>query len=119
MPQSTSGVREIKDILEQLRNNVIERMNKDEKFRSKLEKIDKKFSVDFDGSIFYHFSISNGHISEIMDGKEDGDISISVESEVFRKILAKELDPMEAYFEKKIRVKASLLDKLFLTELFK
>lgn len=94
-------------------------MKTDEKFRNKLEKIDKKFSVDFDGTTFYHFAISGGNIGEIMDGKEEGDISISVDSEVFRKILAKELDPMEAYFEKKIRIKASLLDKLFLTELFK
>jgi putative sterol carrier protein len=109
----------MKETLEGLRKRVLERINSDEKFKNKLMKVDKKFLVEFEGKNFYNFSIKEGNISEIMEGPIDADVTISMDSDTFNKIMSKEMDPMEAYFEKKIRIKASLLDKLFLTDLFK
>ncbi|MFG1518924.1 MAG: SCP2 sterol-binding domain-containing protein [Thermoplasmataceae archaeon] len=109
----------MKETLESLRKRVLERINSDEKFKNKLMKVDKKFLVEFEGKNLYNFSIKEGNISEIMEGPIDADVTISMDSDTFNKIMSKEMDPMEAYFEKKIRIKASLLDKLFLTDLFK
>ena len=109
----------MKETLEALRKRVIQRIESDEKFKNKLMKVDKKFLVEFEGNTFYNFSIKKGSISEIMDGPVEADVTISMDSDTFNKIMSKEIDPMEAYFEKKIRIKASLLDKLFLTDLFK
>ena len=109
----------MKETLEALRKRVIQRIDSDEKFKNKLMKVDKKFLVEFENNTFYNFSIKQGSISEIMDGPIEADVTISMDSDTFNKIMSKEIDPMEAYFEKKIRIKASLLDKLFLTDLFK
>lgn len=109
----------MKETLEALRKRVIQRIDSDEKFKNKLMKVDKKFLVEFEGNTFYNFSIKQGSISEIIDGPVEADVTISMDSDTFNKIMSKEIDPMEAYFEKKIRIKASLLDKLFLTDLFK
>lgn len=109
----------MKETLEALRKRVIQRIDSDEKFKNRLMKVDKKFLVEFEGNTFYNFSIKQGSISEIMDGPIEADVTISMDSDTFNKIMSKEIDPMEAYFEKKIRIKASLPDKLFLTDLFK
>lgn len=109
----------MKEILNQLSDSVRKRMETDEKLRKKLDRVSKTFCITFDEKESYNFSIENGTISEIMDGRKESDIMVDVDSETFRKILSKEVDPLAAYMEKKIRVKASLLDKLLITELFK
>ena len=55
----------------------------------------------------------------MVPGEIDADISVNVNSDVFQKIMSKEIDAFSAYFEKKIQVKAKLMDKLLLTELLK
>ena len=102
-----------------MRQKVINRISTDDKFREKMSKVNKSFSVEFDGTTNYNFRIENGNIGEIMEGKKDADIAISVDSETFRKILSNETDAMSAYFEKKLRIKASLMDKLLLSDIFK
>ncbi len=109
----------MKEILEELRKKVNERVSTNEKYRKKLEKAQKSFCIVFDGSASYNFSLRDGKFSEIREGETEADIRIEVSSEDFRKLLSRELDPMTAYIEKKIKVRASLMDKLLLTELFK
>ncbi|MCL5665585.1 MAG: SCP2 sterol-binding domain-containing protein [Candidatus Thermoplasmatota archaeon] len=109
----------MKEILNQLSETVNRRIESDEKYRKKLGKVTKTFCITFDGKESYNFSLDNGKISEIQDGRKDSDIMVNVDSDTFRKILSKEIDPLSAYIEKKITVKASLLDKLLITELFK
>ncbi|MCL4332783.1 MAG: SCP2 sterol-binding domain-containing protein [Candidatus Thermoplasmatota archaeon] len=98
---------------------MIGKLEGDDRFRVKLSKVNRSFSVEFDGKEFYNFSIENGVVSEISAGKIDADISISVPSKVFRQILSREVNPMTAYFEKKLRIRASLGDKLLMTEIFR
>lgn len=109
----------MKEMLEDLRKRVNERAATDEKFSKKLAGFNKTFLVSFDEKDFYNFKIEGGKVGEIAEGNAPSDIEISVPSEVFRKIISREMDPMSAYLEKKIKIKASLFDKLFLTELFK
>jgi len=107
------------EILEELREKVNEKVITNEKYRKKLERARKSFCIVFDGSASYNFSLIDGKFSEIREGETDADIRIEVSSEDFKKLLSRDLDPMTAYIEKRIRVKASLMDKLLLTELFK
>lgn len=109
----------MKETLNQLSEKVNSRIQTDEKYRKKLEKANKTFCIIFDGSESYNFTLSDGKISEIRDGKTDADITVEVSSDTFSKLLSRELDPMAAYFDRKIIVKASLMDKLLITELFK
>ncbi|MCL4314129.1 MAG: SCP2 sterol-binding domain-containing protein [Candidatus Thermoplasmatota archaeon] len=109
----------MKDMLEDLRKRVNDRAATDEKFAKKLAGFNKTFLVAFDDRDFYNFRIEDGKVGEIAEGNAPSDIEISVPSEVFKKIISREIDPMSAYLEKKIKIKASLFDKLFLTELFK
>jgi putative sterol carrier protein len=97
----------------------MDRINTDPKFRDKMSKVNRSFLVEFDGKQFYNFKVENGSISEISEGNLPGDITISVDSATFGKIISNEMDPMVAYYEKKLQIKASLMDKILLTEIFK
>ncbi len=109
----------MKETLSQLSETVNRRIQSDEKYSKKLGKVSKSFCIIFDENESYNFRLENGKISEIMDGKTDADITIEVSADNFKKLLSREIDPMEAYFDKRIKVKASLMDKLLITELFK
>lgn len=109
----------MKETLNQLSETVNSRIESDEKYRKKLGNVKKSFCITFDEKESYNFTLEGGKVSEIRDGPIEADISIDVSSDTFKKLLAREIDPMAAYFEKKIKVKASLMDKLLITELFK
>lgn len=109
----------MKEVLEELKNRVNERVKNDEKFAKKLSTVRRSFLVIFDGKESYNFQIAEGKVGDIVPGNQASDIEISVDSDTFNRIIARQIDPMAAYMEKKIKIKASLFDKLFLTELFK
>lgn len=109
----------MKEVLNNLADKINKRLATDEKFKNKLSRVQKTFCIDFDGKDFYNFSLENGTISEILEGKKDADISIEVPADLFNKLLNGEEDAMSAYFEKKIRIKASLMDKLLISDLLK
>ncbi len=109
----------MKEVLNELAAKINKRLTTDEKFKKKLSGVTKSFCIDFDGKDFYNFSLHDGSVSEIDEGKKDSDIYIEVPSELFSKLLSGEEDAMTAYFEKKIKIKASLMDKLLISELLK
>jgi putative sterol carrier protein len=108
-----------KQILDQLVERVNKKLESDEKYRSKLDGVSKSFVITFDNSDSYNFRLDDGSISPVTPGSIEADVSVTVSSETFQKILTKEIDAFSAYFEKKIQVKAKLMDKLLLTELLK
>lgn len=109
----------MKEELDGLAAKINERLATDEKFRNKLASVKKTFCVDFDGTDFYNFTLNQGRVSEIVPGKVDAEITIEVGSDMFKRLLSGEEDPMMAYLEKKIRIKASLMDKLLINDLLK
>lgn len=108
-----------KKILDQLVERVNAKLASDEKYRGKLNSVSRSFMVTFDNSDSYNFKLENGSVSPVEQGAIDADILVNVSSEIFQKILSKEIDAFSAYFDKKIQVKAKLMDKLLLTELLK
>lgn len=109
----------MKEILDELASKINQRLTTDQKFRDKLAKVQKSFCVDFDGTDFYNFKLEQGRVSEILPGKIDAEITIEVGSDLFKKLINGEEDPMMAYLEKKFRIKASLMDKLLINDLLK
>lgn len=109
----------MKEVLDNLVNKVNNKIASDEKYRNKLSKVTKTVLVQFDQDKFYNFRLENGKISPVSEGQVEADIKVQVPFETFNKILNKETDAMTAYFEKKLQVKASLMDKLLLQDLLK
>lgn len=109
----------MKEILDELAAKINDKLVTNEKFREKLSNVQKTFCVDFDSTDFYNFKLEQGKISEILPGKTEADITIEVGSDMFKKLLNGEEDPMVAYLEKKIKIKASLMDKLLINDLLK
>lgn len=109
----------MKEVLDGLVDKVNRKIEADERYRKKLSSISKSVLVQFDQDKFYNFRLDNGHISPVSEGQIEADIKIQVPFETFNKIMHKETDAMTAYFEKKLQVKASLMDKLLLQELLK
>lgn len=109
----------MKEVLDGLVEKVNNKLASDEKYRTKLEGVSKKILVQFDQDKFYNFTLENGHVSPVSEGEIEADIKVSVSSENFRKIMSGETDALTAYLEKKLQVKASLMDKLLLQNLLK
>ncbi len=109
----------MKEVLDKLVTKVNDRFSSDEKYREKLKDIKKSINVEFDGKDSYHFYVENSHVSPVEEGKIDADINIMVESGIFNQILSKQIDPLSAYISKKIKIKASLMDKILISELLK
>ncbi|BAB59176.1 hypothetical protein [Thermoplasma volcanium GSS1] len=109
----------MKDTLQQLVLKVNKKFQDDPKYREKLKDVKKSVNLEFDGKDNYHFYLENAHLSDVEEGKIDADVNVMVSSEVFSKILSKEIDPLTAYLTKQIKIKASLMDKLLISDLLK
>lgn len=109
----------MKEVLDGLVEKVNGKIESDEKYRKKLSGVTKSVLVQFDQDKFYNFTLKDGQISPVSEGSIEADIKIQVPFETFNKIMNKETDALTAYFEKKLQVKASLMDKILLQELLK
>ncbi len=109
----------MKEVLDNLVEKVNSRIASDEKYKKKLSDVTKTVLVQFDQDKFYNFKLDKGQISPVSEGQIEADIKIQVPFETFNKIMNKETDALTAYFEKKLQIKASLMDKLLLQDLLK
>ncbi|KAA8922379.1 SCP2 sterol-binding domain-containing protein [Thermoplasma sp.] len=109
----------MKDTLQQLVAKVNKKFEDDPKYREKLKSLSRSINLEFDGKDNYHFYLKDAHLSDVEDGKIDADINVIVSSDTFNKILSKETDPLTAYLTKQIKIKASLMDKLLISDLLK
>ncbi len=107
----------MKEILQSLVNKFNEMS--DEKVKEKIKDLERNITVIFEDNGAYHFTLKNSKLSDVEEGYEKGDIEITTTTETFQKILNKEMDALSAYITKKIKVKASLMDKFLLSDLLK
>lgn len=88
-----------------------------EKARRRMAGTRKVLRWDADASSTT-FLIENGHV--VIAGNDlKPDIVITASADDVLGIMQKKLDPMEAYSSGKLKIKASLLDKLLMAELLK
>ena len=107
----------MKDTLQSL----VDKFNatEDEKLKKKIEELERDITIIFEDNGSYHFSLKNGKLSDVEEGYAKGDIEITTTTDVFKKIINDEMDALSAYITKKIKVKASLMDKILISELLK
>ncbi len=109
----------MKEVLNELVKKMNDRIAKDPNYSKKLSGVNKTVEIIFDGKDSYYFKAENGHVTEPVEGKIDANITVEVSSDTFNKILSKEVNAMDAYMKQQLKIKASLLDKLLLSDLLK
>ncbi|MGC8584782.1 MAG: SCP2 sterol-binding domain-containing protein [Thermoplasmata archaeon] len=96
-----------------------ERAQKDNKFRKDIEGLERKILVDFTDNGKYSFELKDSVISEIKNYEGSYDIEVYIDTSTFNEIIDGKTDALSAYILKKFRVKASLSDKLLISQLLK
>lgn len=91
------------------------KLNEPGKISQRLAGIKRIITFDC-GESKFNFLLESGRLS-LMAGEAKPDIMISASAEDIMAIAEKRLNPMEAYSEGKLKIKASLLDKLLISEL--
>ena len=109
--------------MQEVLNDLVKKLNNkiasDQTYAKKLQNITKSIDIIFDDKDSYYFKVESGHITEPQAGKIDADITVTVSSDVFNKILSKEINAMDAYMKQQLKIKSSLMDKLLLSDLLK
>ena len=104
--------------LNELVDKFNKRVNVDKKLRDEIFDLDRKIVLNFKDDGKYYLHLENGSLNFI-EPIDDPDIVVEMSVETLNKILSKEIDALSAYITRKIVVKASLSDKLLLSELLK
>ena len=105
----------MKETLQEL----INKFNDNDTVSKKVKDMDRMITIKFPDCGSYHIHLKNGKMSDVEEGEVESQIVVEMTSEVFKGILNKEIDALTAYLSKKISVKASLMDKLLIKDLFK
>ncbi|MHB1470230.1 MAG: SCP2 sterol-binding domain-containing protein [Thermoplasmataceae archaeon] len=84
----------------------------------KISKLDRTACIELDDSENIFFEIKNGSIL-VKDHLDSPDIVLKSSTQDFSDILDRKLDPMKAYFSRKIVIKAKLMDKLLIADILK
>ena len=105
---------EVKEKLEFLKSKA-----QGEKFREATEEFDRNVQYDFtDLNYRGYFSIRNGVVEGPSDGDHpDPEITVTLTSDTFFKVLNKEMDPLTALIKGHIKIKASFWDLMKLKNL--
>ncbi len=109
----------MKEVLNELVGKMNAKIGTDQNYAKKLSNVTKSIDIIFDDKDSYYFKVENGKITEPLEGKIDADIVVTVSSDVFNKILSKQINAMDAYMKQQIKIKSSLMDKLLLSDLLK
>jgi putative sterol carrier protein len=86
--------------------------------REKISRLDRTACIELDNNENIFFEIRDGSII-VKDHVDSPDIIVKSTSQDFSDILDRKLDPMKAYFSKKIVIKAKLMDKLLIADILK
>jgi putative sterol carrier protein len=110
----------MKEILNKLVNSFNTKAEKNDKLKKNIGGLERSIQIEFTDDGTYYLYLKNIHLSDVIEGTmEKPDIKVQISSEDFNMILNKQLDALSAYVTKKLVVKASLSDKLLLTDLLK
>lgn len=95
------------------------RAREDDKLMHELKGLEKKIEINFTDNGRYCFLLKDGQVSMHEGIFESPDISVTITTDVFESIINREIDVLSAYITRKFTVKASLSDKLLISELLK
>ncbi|HKM13962.1 MAG TPA: SCP2 sterol-binding domain-containing protein [Candidatus Methanomethylophilaceae archaeon] len=90
------------------------RSDEDEKLREDMAHLKKVFMIDL-GDEVYSMKLENSKVDDFKaEIVEDADIVLTSTSETIEASMSGELRPMRAYITKKIKIKGSIQDLMFL-----
>ncbi len=107
------------NIEEELQNLVKKFNESDSKKKEKIKDLERKILISFEDDGNYYTILKDGKLSDIQRGDVKADITIITTTETFSRILNKEEDALAAYFSKKIKIKAKLMDKVLIGEILR
>ncbi len=108
---------EIREMVENAIKEFNEQAAKDERLASELRGMERTVVIRLEDAA-YHFTIKDGRATELEDGDANGDIEIITDSGTLRALFNREMGPMKALATKKLRINASLQDKLRIRKFF-
>jgi putative sterol carrier protein len=109
---------DIEAVLKDLIDNFNKKAGKDEKLKSELENVTRKISVEMKDGESYNFILQNTQLTDFSKGSvSEADIKIISDTKSFEALVNREMGPMRALATGKVKIEASLEDKLRLRKL--
>ena len=110
---------DIESVLESLILRFNEKAQEDEKLRTDLKDITRMIMVEFGDGESYNFTLQDCQLTKLSKGAVDSpDIKIITDRETFEGLIEKRIGPMKALLTGKLKLEASIEDKLRLRKLF-
>ncbi len=108
--------------IEEVLGDLIARFNRkaseDEKLRTELEGMTRRIEVEMRDGETYHFLLENSQLVNFSKGKtNEADVRIISDTKSFEALINREMGPMKALVTGKVKIEASLEDKLRLRKL--
>ena len=97
--------------IDNLIENAIDKAND---YTEKLSNFNRNIKIKID-KMEFHLKIENSNVERSKEEKPD--IIISMNSETMKALISRELDPLEAYATRKVKVKAKIPDILYLSRM--
>ena len=107
-----------------LLNSQVERFNSrlksDAKLQKELEGFERSIQIEVTDGSDYYTILKENHADDLKEGKLDNpDIIITSDGKTFEGLINREISPIKAFLvTKKLKIKASLEDKLRLRKFF-
>jgi len=108
------------DMLNDQLSKFNERIKNDEKLRKDFERYDRTIQIVITDGVTYHTHFKDFQVDILKEGSLDNpDIVITSDEATLRGLINKEINPIKAFLiTKKLKIEASLEDKLRLRKLF-
>ena len=115
----THGASEVKPRLVKAVEKFNERARSDPKLQETLKDLSRTIQLDIAGDAVYHFFLRNQAIDAVHDGPAPTpEVVVTTDKDTLVGIMDGEVSATRAYFNKKIKFKATLQDLLVLRKLF-
>jgi putative sterol carrier protein len=110
----------MKDLLNEQIKKFNERIKTNDKLQAEMEGIERSIQIEITDGSTYHTILKDKQASDLAEGEIDNpDIVITSDSATINGLMKKEISPIKAFLiTKKLKIKASLEDKLRLRKFF-
>lgn len=110
---------DIEEVLKDLMARFNKKTTEDERLRSELKNITRKIMIEMTDGESYNFLLENNQIINLSKGEiVSPDIKIISDTKTFEGLINRKIGPMKAIATGKLKIIASLEDKLRLRKLF-
>ncbi len=108
------------DLLNEQIEKFNEKLKSDDELQKILNGVERVVQIDIVDGLMYYTRVKNNHADRLQRGMVvNPDIAIQTDRRTLYGLINKKIDPIDAYLiSKKIRIEASLEDKLMIRKFF-